>query len=41
MKFINFVKYGDSGRIAGARSAHFGYADRLRAQGELAIGGPL
>ena len=28
-------------RIAGARPAHFAYADRLRAQGELAIGGPL
>jgi uncharacterized protein len=41
MKFINFVKYRDLERIAGARPAHFAYADRLRAQGELAIGGPL
>src|SRR5215467_9693100 len=41
MKFINFVKYGDLDRIADARPAHFAYADRLRAQGELAIGGPL
>jgi hypothetical protein len=41
MKFINFVKYRDLDRIAGARQAHFAYADRLRAQGELAIGGPL
>jgi uncharacterized protein YciI len=41
MKFINFVKYRDLERIAGARAAHFAYADRLRAQGELAIGGPL
>src|SRR5215471_12670998 len=41
MKFINFVKYRDLGRIAGARPAHFAYADRLRAQGKLAIGGPL
>jgi uncharacterized protein YciI len=41
VKFINFVKYGDLDRIAAARSAHFAYADRLRAQGELAIGGPL
>ena len=41
MKFINFVKYRDLDRIAGARTAHFAYADRLRAQGELAIGGPL
>src|SRR5215468_5824395 len=41
MKFINFVKYGDLGRIAGARPAHFAYADRLRAQGGLAVGGPL
>src|SRR5215813_13229930 len=37
MKFINFVKYRDLDRIAGARPAHFAYADRLRAQGELAI----
>src|SRR5215813_3605690 len=41
MKFINFVKYSDLDRIAAARPAHFAYADRLRAQGELAIGGPL
>ena len=27
--------------IAGVRPAHFAYADRLRAQGHLAIGGPL
>jgi len=41
MKFINFVKYRELDRIAGARPAHFAYADRLRARGELAIGGPL
>jgi uncharacterized protein YciI len=41
MKFINFAKYRDFDRIAGARPAHFAYADRLRARGELAIGGPL
>ena len=41
MKFINFVKYSDLDRIAGARPAHFAYADRLRAKGDLAIGGPL
>jgi uncharacterized protein YciI len=41
MKFLNFVKYGDLGKIADARPAHFAYADRLRAQGQLAIGGPL
>ena len=41
MKFINFVKYGDIDRIGSARPAHFAYADRLRAQGKLAIGGPL
>jgi len=41
MKFINFAKYRDLDRIAGARPAHFAYADRLRAQGGLAIGGPL
>src|SRR5882757_3190071 len=41
MKFINFAKYRDLNRIAGVRAAHFAYADRLRAQGELAIGGPL
>jgi uncharacterized protein YciI len=41
VKFTNFVKYRDLERIAGARPAHFAYADRLRAQGRLAIGGPL
>jgi uncharacterized protein YciI len=41
MKFINFAKYRDLDRIAGARAAHFAYADRLRSQGKLAIGGPL
>jgi uncharacterized protein YciI len=41
MKFINYVKYRDLDRIAGARATHFAYADRLRAQGKLAIGGPL
>src|SRR5262245_26344575 len=41
MKFINFVKYRDLKKIDIARPAHFAYADRLRAQGELAIGGPL
>jgi uncharacterized protein YciI len=41
MKFINFVKYRDLEKIASARPAHFAYADRLRAQGKLAIGGPL
>jgi len=41
MKFINYVKYRDLDKIAGARPTHFAYADRLRAQGELAIGGPL
>ena len=41
MKFINFVKYKDLDGIAGARPAHFAYADLLRAQGKLAIGGPL
>jgi uncharacterized protein YciI len=41
MKFINFARYRDLDRIAGARPAHFAYADRLRAHGELAIGGPL
>jgi uncharacterized protein YciI len=41
MKFINFVKYRDLGKIASARTAHFAYADRLRAHGKLAIGGPL
>ncbi|HEX4554981.1 MAG TPA: YciI family protein [Xanthobacteraceae bacterium] len=41
MKFINYVKYRDLDRIARARAAHFAYADRLRARGKLAIGGPL
>ena len=41
MKFINVAKYRDLNRIAGARAAHFAYADRLRAQRNLAIGGPL
>ena len=41
MKFVNFVKYKDLGRIAEVRPTHFAYADRLRAQGKLAIGGPL
>jgi uncharacterized protein YciI len=41
VKFINFAKYKDLEKIAAARRAHFAYADRLRAQGELAIGGPL
>src|SRR5215472_8472577 len=41
MKFVNFAKYRNLDRIAGARPAHFAYADRMRAQGELAIGGPL
>ena len=41
MKFINFVKYRDLDKIAGARPAHFAYADRLRERGKLAIGGPL
>lgn len=41
MKFINFVTYRDLDRIASARPAHFAYADRLRAQGKLAVGGPL
>ena len=41
MKFINFAKYKDLDKIASARPAHFAYADRLRAQGKLAIGGPL
>src|SRR5262245_2071700 len=41
MKFVNFVKYRDLDAIAGARQAHFAYADRLRAQGKLAIGGPF
>jgi uncharacterized protein YciI len=41
MKFINSVRYRDLERIAGARAAHFAYADRLREQGKLSIGGPL
>jgi uncharacterized protein YciI len=41
MKFINFAKYRDLAKIASARPAHFAYADRLREQGKLAIGGPL
>jgi hypothetical protein len=41
MKFINFAKYRDVDRIAGVRPAHFSYADLLRAQGKLAIGGTL
>ncbi|MBV9924069.1 MAG: hypothetical protein JOZ96_03445 [Acidobacteria bacterium] len=41
MKFINYVKYRDLDKIAGARAAHFAYADRLREQGKLAVGGPL
>jgi uncharacterized protein YciI len=41
MKFINYVKYRDLDKIASARTAHFAYADRLREQGKLAIGGPL
>src|SRR5215470_4013287 len=41
MKFINFAKYRDLDKIAGTRPAHFAYADRLRAEGKLAIGGPL
>lgn len=41
MKFVNFVKYRDLDRIASARPAHFVYADRLRAEGKLVIGGPL
>lgn len=41
MKFINYVKYKDLDKIASARTAHFAYADRLREQGKLAIGGPL
>ncbi len=41
MKFINFAKYSDMDRIADARQSHFAYADRLRAQGKVAVGGPL
>jgi uncharacterized protein len=41
VKFINFARYADLGRIAAAREAHFAYADRLRDEGKLAVGGPL
>ena len=41
MKFINLAKYGNLNSIAAVRAAHFAYADRLREQGHLAIGGPL
>jgi uncharacterized protein YciI len=41
MKFLNFVKYKDLDLIANIRPAHFAYADRLRGEGKLAIGGPL
>lgn len=41
MKFVNFVRYRDLDKIAAARPAHFAYADGLRAQRKLAIGGPL
>jgi len=41
VKFINVARYKDLETIAGARPAHFAYADRLRAQGKLAIGGPV
>jgi len=41
MKFLNLAKYEDLEKIAAARPAHFAYADRLRALGKLAIGGPL
>src|SRR5712675_1813801 len=41
MKFINFAKYRNLDMIASARPTHFAYADRLRAQGKLAVGGPL
>src|SRR5215471_10756793 len=41
MRFLNFARYRDLDRIAAARPAHFAYADRMRARGELAIGGPL
>jgi uncharacterized protein YciI len=41
VKFINFVKYRALNKIAAVRPAHFEYADQLRAQGQLAIGGPL
>jgi len=29
VKFVNFAKYSDLGTIAGARPAHFAYADEL------------
>jgi uncharacterized protein YciI len=41
MKFINLVKYKNLDKIADARAAHFAYADRLREQGNLAVGGPI
>jgi len=41
MKFVNYAKYRDLDKIASARKAHFAYADQLRSQGKLAIGGPL
>src|ERR1041384_8878856 len=41
MKFINLARYGNLNSIAAVRAAHFAYADRLREQGHLAIGGPL
>ena len=41
MKFVNFARYRDLDRIASARPAHFAYADRLRTEGKLAVGGPL
>jgi len=40
-KFVNVAKYKDLDAIARTRPAHFAYADRLRAQGRLAVGGPL
>src|SRR5262249_10151484 len=40
-KFVNFAQYRDLSKIADARTAHFEYANRLRSQGKLAIGGPL
>jgi uncharacterized protein YciI len=41
MKFVNFATYRDLDRIAASRPAHFAYADRLREDGKLAVGGPL
>ena len=41
MKFVNIAKYGSLDTTARVRPAHFAYADNLRAQGKLAIGGPL